>query len=174
MKLYLLRHAIAEDPDPGKYPDDSQRPLTRGGHEKMMKIALALHKLDKRIDLILSSPFLRACQTAEIAQKYLHLNKDRLVLIDQLAPLGAPSDLIAEIQAKYMFESLLLVGHEPDLSRLISMLISGDTTLSITMKKGGICCLSVDELVAGKCATMEWLINPAQVDSLEFHGRTAW
>jgi phosphohistidine phosphatase len=173
MKLYILRHASAVDRDPDEYPDDSQRPLTREGHEKMMKIAYALRKLDKRIDLILSSPALRARETAEIVRKQLHLKKDRLILIDQLSPLGDLSKLIEEILLKYDFDRIVLVGHEPDLSMLISMLISGDTTLSVTMKKGGICCLNVEQLAAGKCATLEWLINPAQFVSLEFHGSTA-
>jgi phosphohistidine phosphatase len=163
MKLYFLRHAIAADRDADKYPDDGQRPLTKDGYEKMVKIARALDKMNVRIEMILSSPLRRARETAEIARKRLHLKKDRLVLIDQLAPLGDTSQLIADIQAKYMFDSLMLVGHEPDLSNLISLLLSGDTSLSITMKKGGICCLSVDELVPGKCATLEWLMSPAQL-----------
>jgi phosphohistidine phosphatase len=167
MKLYFLRHAIAADRDVDMYPDDGLRPLTRAGYEKMVKIARAFYKMGARIDLILSSPLLRAQETAEITRKCLHLNQDCLVLIDQLAPLGEPSQLISEIKGKYMRDSLLLVGHEPDLSNLISWLLSGDISLSITMKKGGLCCLSVDELVAGKCATLEWLMSPAQMVLLE-------
>jgi phosphohistidine phosphatase len=163
MRLYLLRHAIAGERDEEKYPDDGQRPLTRAGTKKMIKIAQALSKMGVKIDLILSSPLLRARETAEIAREHLRLEKDCLVLVDQLAPLGDPSQLITEIQTKYLHERLLLVGHEPDLSNLISLLLSGDTTLSITMKKGGICCLSIDQLVAGKCAILEWLINPGQM-----------
>ncbi len=135
----------------------------------MIKVADALYKMGLRVDLILSSTFMRARQTAEIARNHLHLKKDRLVLIEALAPLGDPVQLIEEIQAKYMVDRLLLVGHEPDLSNLISLLLSGDTSLSISMKKGGICCLSVDGLVAGKCAGLEWLINPGQRISLEDH-----
>jgi phosphohistidine phosphatase len=167
MKLYLLRHAIAAERDPDKYPDDALRPLTAIGQEKMIKVADALDNMGLQVDLILSSPCLRARQTAEIARKHLHLKKDRLLLIDALAPSGDPGQLIAEIQAKYMLDRLLLVGHEPDLSNLISLLLSGDTSLSITMKKGGICCLSVEQLVAGKCAGLDWLINPGQRISLK-------
>ncbi len=167
MKIYLLRHAIAAERDPDKYPDDALRPLTAIGRKKMIKVADALNNMGLQIDLILSSPFVRARQTAEIARKSLHLKKDRLLLIDALAPAGDPGNLIAEIQGKYTVDKLLLVGHEPDLSNLISLLLSGDTSLSITMKKGGICCLSVDGLAAGKCAGLEWLINPGQRVSLE-------
>jgi phosphohistidine phosphatase len=129
----------------------------------MIKIARALSKMDLKIDLILSSPLLRARETAEIVRKQLYLKKDALVLVDQLAPLGDANQLITEIQTKYMHERLLLVGHEPDLSNLISLLLSGETAIQVTMKKGGICCLSIDQLAAGKCATLEWLINPGQM-----------
>jgi len=173
MKLYLLRHAIAVERDPNKYPDDSLRPLTAPGRKKMIKIADALCRMGLQVDLILSSPYLRARQTAEIARKSLHLKKDRLLLIDALAPSSDPGQLVAEIQAKYPVEKLMLVGHEPDLSSLISLLLSGDTSIPITMKKAGICCLSVEQLVAGKCAGLDWLINPGQRLSLEDDGMTS-
>jgi phosphohistidine phosphatase len=162
MRLYLLRHAIAAERDSDKYPDDALRPLTPAGRKKMIKIADALCKMGFQVDLVLSSPFLRARQTAEVARKSLGLKKDRLLLIDALAPSGDPGQLIEEIQAKYMVDNLLLVGHEPDLSSLISLLIAGDASISITMKKAGICCLSVDALLAGKCAALEWLVQPGQ------------
>ena len=164
MRLYFLRHSDAAERDPDKYPDDGQRPLTEAGIRKMAAIAQALYEMNPKIDLVLSSPFLRARDTAEIARKSLHIKKDRLILVDQLAPLGDARQLIAEIKVKYSFDSLLLVGHEPDLSGLISLLLSGEPSLSITMKKGGMCCLSVEELKPGKCAALEWLINPAQFE----------
>ncbi len=163
MKLYLLRHAIAAERDPGMYPEDGQRPLTAAGIEIMTKVAQALGRMNLQIDLILSSPLVRARETAEIARKQMHLKKDELVLTDALAPAFDPSQLVTEIRTKYKSDRLMLVGHEPDLSNLISLLISGDASLSITMKKAGICCLSIDELVAGKCATLEWLIAPGQL-----------
>lgn len=57
----------------------------------------------------------------------------------------------------------MLVGHEPYLSDLIAMLVAGDPSVSITMKKGGLCCLSIDNLGYEKCATLEWLMMPAQL-----------
>jgi phosphohistidine phosphatase len=166
MKLYLLRHAIAAERDPDEYPDDRQRPLTALGQGKMIKIAGALNDMGLRLDLILSSPLLRSRQTAEITRHALHMKKERLILTEALAPAGDPKELVAEIREKYMVARLMLVGHEPDLSNLISLLLSGDASLSITMKKAGLCCLSVEELVAGRCAVLEWLINPGQRNSL--------
>jgi phosphohistidine phosphatase len=173
MKIYLLRHAIAAERDPDKYPDDGLRPLTAAGSRKMIKIADALDKMGLQVDLILSSPFLRTRQTAEIVRKHLHLKRDRLLLVDALAASGDPGQLIAEIQAKYMVDRLLLVGHEPDLSSLISLLLSGEPSIPITMKKAGLCCLSVDELAVGRCARLEWLNNPGQRSLLEDQGMTS-
>jgi len=166
MKLYFLRHADAAKRDPEEYPDDSQRPLTRSGHKRMVKTARILSKLELHIDLILSSPYLRARETAEIVRKNLRLGKDQLVLNDQLAPLGDASQLILNIRSDYPVNNLLMVGHEPELSKLISLLRSGETSLAIELKKGGICCLSVDELAEGKCAALEWLLSPAEMDIL--------
>jgi phosphohistidine phosphatase len=160
MKLYIMRHAIADDRDPDKYPDDGQRPLTQAGIKKMHKVARALYGMGLQIDLILSSPLLRARETAEIARQGLHLRKDQLILTDALAPSFDSSQLVAEIQAKYMYAGLLLVGHEPDLSALISQFLSGGPSLSISMKKAGICCLTIEQIAAGKCATLEWLLSP--------------
>jgi phosphohistidine phosphatase len=162
MKLYLLRHADAAERDPALYPDDSLRPLTTSGHKKMLKIASTFTRMGVSVGLILCSPFLRARQTAVIARKYLGLKKDRLVLTDHLAPTGNAGQLINEIKMKFPGDDLMLVGHEPDLSEFASLLLTGKSSVSINLKKGGVCCLSVDELVAGRCATLEWLLNPAQ------------
>jgi phosphohistidine phosphatase len=170
MILYLLRHAIAAERDPDKYPDDSLRPLTAPGRKKMTKVADALNRIGLQVDLILSSPYLRAQQTAEITRKALNLKKDRLLLVDMLAPSGDPDQLVAEIMEKYNVEKLMLVGHEPDLSSLISLLLAGELSISIMMRKAGICCLSIEQLSAGKCATLEWLINPGQRLALEDDG----
>lgn len=162
MNLYLMRHAIAEARDASAYPDDSQRPLSTPGRRKMTKIASGLKELGLDFDLILSSPYLRARETAEIMAKRFGL-KNRLLFSDHLSPLGQADQLIAEIRAQYMVENLLLVGHEPYLSSLISMLLAGKAGLEITMKKGGLCCLSVTELRYAQCATLEFLLTPGQM-----------
>ena len=168
MKLYLLRHSNATERGSGKSAaDDTQRPLTSAGRKKMAKIMRALRNLDLQVDLIFSSPYLRASETAVIAQDSLHMKNDQLILTKQLAPLGDSEQLIAEINSHDPIDNVLLVGHEPELSELTSLLISGEPSISITLKKGGICCLSTDALIAGKCATLEWLLNPSQLEAIE-------
>jgi phosphohistidine phosphatase len=162
MNLYLMRHAIAEARDSSLYPDDSQRPLSAPGRRKMIKIASGLKELGLGFDLILSSPYLRARETAEIMARRFNL-KNRLVFTDHLSPLGHADQLIAEIREQHNVEHLLLVGHEPNLSSLASTLLAGNGNVEITMKKGGLCCLSVAELRYAQCAALEYLLTPGQM-----------
>jgi phosphohistidine phosphatase len=119
--------------------------------------------MDVQIDLILSSPYVRAHDTARIVREAFDMKKKQLVLSDHLTPTGFAKDLIAEINEKYAVDNLMLVGHEPYLSDLIAMLVSGAPSMSVKMKKGGLCRLSIDKLVYEKCATLEWLLMPAQL-----------
>jgi phosphohistidine phosphatase len=160
MKLYVFRHADAGIRDAEKYPDDTLRPLTKKGIKRIKKVARGLLNEGIKVDLILSSPALRTIDSAKIIRKELHLGKDKLVTSDFLLPDGNESQLITEIIEKYQVEGLAIVGHEPNMSMLISKLLSGDTGLSILMKKGGVCCLSLETLSDGKCATLEWLQDP--------------
>ncbi len=162
MILYVIRHAIAEPIGPES--DDSRRPLTDKGRTRMYQIAQGLQQLGETIELILSSPYLRTTQTARILAKKLDLGKDQIVPTEALSPSGAPADVIKQINEKYAaVANIALVGHEPYLSELISLLLSGDPGLSIDMKKGGVCRLSIETLQPGRCATLDWLLTPGQL-----------
>ena len=158
MKLYLVRHAIAEDMGMD-YEDDSLRPLTDKGREKMQKIAQALKTLGVSPDLIVSSPYVRASQTASVLAKTFKY-KEEILYNDLLVPMGQPDDMIGEINEKYSVDELMLVGHEPNLSSLIGTLLAGSSDISINLKKGGVCCLSVDDLHYDRKAVLEWLVTP--------------
>jgi phosphohistidine phosphatase len=71
-----------------------------------------------------------------------------------------PNDMIGEINEKYPVDELMLVGHEPSLSALAGVLLAGDADIAIDLKKGGVCCLSVDDLHYDRKAVLEWLITP--------------
>ncbi|MFZ1080768.1 MAG: phosphohistidine phosphatase SixA [Candidatus Kryptoniota bacterium] len=161
MELYLLRHAIASEKGAGTFARDADRPLTTEGTQKMRHIAKAMKGLDLSFDLILSSPYLRAKQTAEIVADVFGLEKT-LRFSGNLAVDGNIDMLIKEIRLESL-QKILLVGHEPYLSTLISLLISGHDGIDIVMKKGGLCKLTIDSLRLGKCATLEWLIGPRQI-----------
>jgi phosphohistidine phosphatase len=148
------------------FNDDVSRPLTPKGRRQMRKISAAMKKMDLDLDQILSSPFLRAKQTAEIVAAELKLKK-RLKFSGALAAGGDAGSLLRQLSPmKPLPEKLLLVGHEPDLSRLVSLLVTGDTALQIGFKKGGLCKLDVETLRTGKCATLAWLLTPKHLEKM--------
>lgn len=159
MKLYLVRHAIAEEIGTPGYEDDSLRPLTEKGREKMHRVASALKALTVEPNLIVSSPYVRASQTASILAKEFKY-KEEIIYSNSLMPMGEPNDMIGEINEKFSVDELMLVGHEPNLSSLASVLLAGNSNLSINFKKGGVCCLSIDDLHYDRKAILEWLIPP--------------
>jgi phosphohistidine phosphatase len=163
MNLYLLRHGLAAEPGTHGYSKDSERPLTPEGERKVWKIAEAMEAMELSFDLILSSPYVRACQTAEIVAEALKARK-RLELTDDLTPGGSAKELIEFLaQLDPLPEDVLVVGHEPYLSELIGKLISGDAGASVVMKKGGLCKLSTHSFKYGRCAALECLLTPKQM-----------
>jgi phosphohistidine phosphatase len=161
MELFVLRHAIAEDHSASGR--DSDRKLTDEGIEKMKRIAKGMKAAKLSFDLILSSPYVRAKETADIVAKVFDA-KERLKLSAALMSGGDSQRLIDELSSDHRkHESILIVGHEPDLSRLISILISGQPDTRINLKKGGLCKLSAEALKHARCATLEWLLTPGQM-----------
>jgi phosphohistidine phosphatase len=159
MDLYIIRHAIAVDEGTPEYEEDSQRPLTDKGKKKMRQIAKGLRSLGADFDLVISSPYERAKETAEILANVFKIKTD-VAFSENLIPMGDPDLLIAEMNEKYSANSIALVGHEPHLTALISLLVSDNASVDMTLKKGGVCRLSADNLHHTRKATLEWLITP--------------
>jgi phosphohistidine phosphatase len=160
MKLYLLRHGEAADHGDPRYPNDAARPLTAKGRKRTRQLANALRRMDISFDVIFTSPLARARQTAEIVARSLGLEK-KLRPTNHLAPEGTFVDLLAQVEhARVSAKAILLVGHEPYLSGLISLLCTGGPALALTLKKGGLCRLELESVKAGRCATLEWLLGP--------------
>lgn len=165
MRIYLIRHSNAVDPGTPGYEDDSQRPLTEKGRDKMNKIASALKKMHVKPDLIVSSPYVRARQTAEILAKVMKYKRN-ICFSDTLVPMGNSEEIIGEINEKYDVGELVLVSHEPFISNLIGTLVAGNPDIAINMKNGGICCLSADDLHMERTAVLEWLLPPKILSAL--------
>lgn len=159
MNIYIVRHAIAVDEGTSEYEQDSDRPLTDKGRKKMRQIAKGLHTLGVEFDLILSSPYVRARETAEILADVFKMKK-KIAFSENLIPMADPELLLPEVIEKYPVDSIALVGHEPHLSTLIAVLTAENTKLDITLKKGGVCYLSADNLHHEHRATLEWLLTP--------------
>lgn len=163
MNLYLLRHGLAVEPGTPGYAHDAERPLTPEGKRKLKQVAAAMKALELDFDLILSSPYVRAADTAEIIATELDARK-RLQLSPELAPGGSSKRLLERVkELRPPPEQALLVGHEPGLSHLISLLVWGDAEGMVVMKKAGLCKLSVETLRHGRCAALEWLLAPRQM-----------
>jgi phosphohistidine phosphatase len=160
MNLYIVRHAIAVERGTSGYEDDSQRPLTDAGAKKMKKIAMGIHQLGIELDVILTSPYVRARDTAKILAERFDMT-DRIYFSDNLIPSGNFESLVFEIHEKYDLANIALVGHVPMLSSLISWLTTGDTDARITFKKGGVAYLASDSLYQDGRATLEWLLPPS-------------
>jgi len=163
MDLYIFRHGIAVEPGTAGYTNDFERPLTPEGEQKLRRIIRAMRNLELSFDLILSSPYIRARETAEAVAAGFALQK-KLQFRDSLGVEGNPRELIAELRGLNPAPgSLLLVGHEPYLSTLVSLLLSGAAKPCVTLKKAGLCRMTVTSIRAGRCANLEWLLTPRQM-----------
>ena len=158
MEIWLLRHAVAEDRSgTGR---DADRTLTEDGHRRAREVARGLAALEPGIELVLTSPFARARQTAEPAARALKLLA-RLRETPALEPDADPDDVLAEIRSEKV-GSVLLVGHEPHLGALLGRLVAGRPGLAMPMKKAAVARLSWE---GSGAATLRALL-PARVLAL--------
>ncbi len=168
MILYILRHGIAVEPGNGKYPNDADRPLTAEGKRKVRKIGKAIKWMEVSFDRILSSPYVRARQTAGIVAAVLGC-EHQVEFTSSLTPGRDPADcleLLSRVPGKKgRSEEVLLVGHEPYLSTLVSLLISGHNRSRVLLKKGGLCKISAESLRPGH-GELEWLLTPKHLTRL--------
>ena len=148
MQLYFLRHGEADWPGWSK-PDD-ERPLTDFGKKEVRQVGKFLDRLKAKPDLIISSPLPRALQTAEVAAEQL---KTKLRQDEALEPGFGISEL-STLLKRHHSKALMLVGHEPDFSSVISALTGG----FIKMSKAGIALVDLDpETEKGR---LLWLFPP--------------
>jgi len=170
MNLYILRHAIAADPgDPGMPAalSDFDRPLTAEGRRRLRRSICGMEAIGVQFDLVVSSPLVRAIQTAEVVMKAMVIPRDALVVTETLAPGGSHAALVREVnRLAERAGSIVLVGHEPCLSELIGLFCSGRDDASIVLKKGGLAKLESARLRTGRCATLEWLLTPKQLRAM--------
>jgi phosphohistidine phosphatase len=157
MILYLIRHAIAEDRS--AEGSDEDRALTPRGKARMLRASEGLRKLKVQPELILTSPLRRARETAEILAKAL---SDAPV--EPMAELAAgidPGQAARALRAHARAKELALVGHQPGLGLLASLLLTGSaTSLEIDLRKGGVVCIEA-ELSEGEAkSSLLWLATP--------------
>lgn len=133
----------------------------------MRQAARGLRRLGVSFDTVLTSPFVRARQTAEIVAEALGL-EDRLEEISELTPESSVDQLISGLIRFQDRKHLLLVGHNPLLANAASFLIAGkkEIRLEIELKKGGICRIEIDGLPPDTPSTLHWFLTPKQLRQL--------
>lgn len=161
--LYLVRHAIAEEPDGTR--DDADRVLTRGGVTRMRRAARGLKRLGIEPDAILSSPLRRAVQTADLVARAL---APRLAVetCDALAPGHTPAEVARSLARHRGARHVVLVGHEPGIGELASFLLTGATGLPFPFKKGAVAAVRVDSLPPDGAGRLLWFLTPKQLRRL--------
>jgi phosphohistidine phosphatase len=155
-ELYLIRHALAADRGDA-WPDDAKRPLTEEGMSRMRKAARGLARLGVSVDVMLSSPMVRARQTAEIVAGAL-APRPSLVNAESLAPDGSFTAVIADLEKHVRKTRLALVGHEPGIGELAARLIG--SRHAIEFKKGAICRIDLTAIPPSGPGELRWLMTP--------------
>lgn len=154
MRIYFLRHGVAEDAGPGM--SDEERRLTPAGRAEVKRVAEALRQLDLGLERILTSPLPRASETAEIVADALELRKE--LQVDQRLAYGFRLGALQEMAAEWQpAKRVMLVGHNPGMAVVPGQLAGG---AALDMKKAGF--IRVDaEVIEPGAGLLKWLVPPA-------------
>jgi phosphohistidine phosphatase len=160
--LYVIRHAIAEDRVEFRLKswDDSKRPLSAEGRRKFKKLARKLVKLVGPVDVIVTSPFLRAQQTAKLLSE--HYPNVEIITSTTLTPTANPNDFAewCKNHLKKKTQKVIIVGHEPHMGILASWLLFGSYQSRINLKKGGAIHLKIRNPLGPDSAELQWALSP--------------
>jgi phosphohistidine phosphatase len=163
MDLFILRHGKAGKSSGG--PDDTARALTRKGEKEVKRIAQWMKTQEFSFDIIATSPLQRALGTATVIASVLG-QEDTLTTWDELAPGGDPDTVCYKAAQEGNDARVLVIGHEPGLSRLISRIISGNPDCSIIMAKGGLAKIRNYSFTTRPSGDLQWLLTPGQILSI--------
>jgi len=164
MKLYVLRHAEAE-PGAGGMSDEA-RQLTERGKERMAEAARGMRRLGLEFDAILTSPLARAVQTAEIVAAEYENDPPPQTLLE-LATGAAPAQVVAALAPFARQEQVMIVGHEPQLSAVVSILLTGSPErVNLLFKKGGCVALELAERPERGGGELLWMMTQGQLRKL--------
>jgi phosphohistidine phosphatase len=165
MDLYLIRHADALPLAEGGNEDDAERPLSDAGKAQARALALALQRQGLRPEAVLTSPLLRARQTAEEMLKHWPSPAPSLEVSDHLA-MGAPRKRLSRQIKDLQQQSVALVGHQPDLCEFAAWLI-GSKKAQIDLAKAGFALINCSERPSKGGGTLVCLVNPAWYGAAE-------
>ena len=166
MELYILRHGKAQE-FAQNISSDAKRELTQLGKNELECIAKAIKNLKIEFDVIISSPLVRAKQTAEIIIKYVKSKKKSIIIWDELNPEVNTEKTVEKLIKLKPTSSVLLVGHEPHLTSLITSIISNDSKImNISLKKGGFVHIQCNSMKSKISGSLRSLMTPKQLKKL--------
>lgn len=158
MHVYVIRHADAVPLGTQGITDDERRPLTEAGHAQCRALAAAFRKVGVKIDRLLTSPLVRARQTAEGFVDGWGAGAPTILTCDLLAPGGKKRELLERLREQHV-ESVGLVGHNPDLSELVGWFL-GERRAGFNLDKAGVACVEFDGGPGKGTGVLGWLVTP--------------
>ncbi len=156
MHLILFRHGPAGDQDPARWPSDVDRPLTPKGVERTRLAARGLARLVPEVEFILTSPYVRAKETAAILSDVM--NGTSVETLDALASGASPRGMLSAIERFHSGNTVVLVGHEPDLGMLAGALIG--SARALPLKKAGACSVLFGGTPRAGSGHLQWHVPP--------------
>lgn len=157
MELLIVRHAIAHQRDPTRWADDRARPLTSPGIKRARRAAAGLRELIAPPERVLTSPLIRAAQTAELLREVAGWPPPRECPL--LAPGGSPAALLALLAGERIARAAI-VGHQPDLGQLLALCLPGPAEAAFALRKMGVALVSFTSAPRAGRGTLEWLVAP--------------
>jgi phosphohistidine phosphatase len=164
MQLLVIRHAIAMEREEWAGRPDSDRPLTDTGRRRMRKNSRGLQRISPHPELIATSPWLRAADTARVVAETLGV--ERMETIDAMLPDRPPSELADWLNERSDLTAVAVVGHEPHLGELVTWFIGGHSGTNFEFKKGGACLLRFEGPVDAASGMLLWHLTPSQLRGL--------
>ena len=161
MDCLLLRHGIAVERDEWEGPE-ADRPLTERGATRVGRVAVGLKRLDVQPTHVLSSPLIRAIETAKIVHRSLRV-RSAVRIVDALLPNASPDRLLSILHDLPPESCVLCVGHEPQLGVAASVLLSGRVSASFPLKKAGACLIELSIPAKPGRGVLRWWLTPAQL-----------
>jgi phosphohistidine phosphatase len=158
MQLYIVRHGIAVDREDPKCPPDPERHLTEEGVEKTKQVAAGVVALGVKADLLFTSPYVRAAQTAEIFAAALDYAKQKIRQSNLLLPGTEPTLLFRELAKERQASSVFLFGHAPQLDEVIATAL-GSKRHFTALKKAGVAHVELKR-VSPPIGVLVWLATP--------------
>lgn len=156
MKVVLFRHGIATDREDPACPPDPERALTPKGAQRTGRAARGLARLGLEPGLILTSPYLRARQTAEIVARALGYPREELVITESLLPDAEPVRILRELRGRR--GDVVLVGHAPHLDDCAALLLGLPGGPPFRLRKAGALCVERDS--GDMPGRLLWLLEP--------------